>query len=322
MFDELPSLVIERIQDYLFPFALGYLKFRSLSSDFKNLIDQVIDETPTEDSINFRLWVIFLHQGCLPREQKRSLEWHDYHLSFNFYHSIDFEGANTSLSVLSLRGKYELRIIVTNFSLDCPYDLSLIDNKIVISFTNCHIKFDFIRKTTKVCYQSFPINLLKINLTQGYSFWFYHNDYVFAMDSKDGKNLLIIDKNYNQSVIKIPFDCYESEHIRFGLYPLIFQRTRTIFQGFDPLTQKLCGHRFSRYRKWVYIGSNDKYDCFSARNIIHAFSRRDSVRGIYQLKFFYFSKKFMVLSDRIMFSLLTVEKRWEEVFFVDFNWEV
>lgn len=326
MFDVLPSLVIERIQDYLFPFVIRYLAFRLLSYDFKNLIDQVINETPTEESINFRLWVILLYQGCSIHKQKLWFYSLNYPLSFNFFHSVALDGKPfASLRVMSLRGKNELCVSVTAFSLESPTKLSLIKNNIVLEFSNYYIKFNFIERTTKVFYQTFPIEnpkslkISQINLPQGYTFWFYHNDIVFARSQTNQKSLLIVDKNHNQSFINIPFDSDGSEHIRSGCYPLIFKRTRRFFQGFNPLTQQLCGYTFSRYRKWVYIGSNHQYDCFSSKNYLHVFNRKDSKQGCHQCPT-YRSKKFMVLSDRILFSLISDLNEWAEIFFVNFNW--
>lgn len=326
MFDILPLLVIERIQDYLFPFVIHYVEFRSLSHDFKWLIDQVINDTSTEESINFRLWVIFIHQGCnLVRQEKHLYRFYKL-LCFNFFHTTmdDFETKKCeSLSVLSLKGKYELRLSVNEFLVGDPLDFQVSKGKIVLSYSNFYIKFNYLLRSTKVCFQTLGYTSSfqqKIVLPHEFLYWFQHNNKTFAKSRTDNKKLMMIDENNNRSIINLPFDSSLANFNKFGVYPFIWKKTNVFFQNFNPLNKQSGECRFSKYTKWRYIGSNEIFDCFYRRDAIYAYSRENNSLGTYQFHFFTYNKKFLVLSDRILYSCLASEKIWMELFWRDFQW--
>lgn len=322
MFDILPSLVIERIQDYLYPFTIPYLKLRLLNSDFKLLIDGVINDTYSQESINFRLWVILLHHGCKSNESN-FYSWSSKSICLHCSIVESFQGTFIErwVCVRSLMGNQKLLFSLNHHENDNePIDLAVCRGKIVLHFSNHKLTFNYPQKSVSFKRKPFSSRTIKTDLPSDYSFWFEHNGKILAKNKNDSKKLMMIDNNFKQKIIDLPFDSYLLIFDKFAPFPLMYKIMRQGFELFNPLDNRLKRYEFTRYSKFTFLGSNEDYDCFRRQFVIHLFSRNSNKTGTYRVearKNIYYN----VLSDRILYFNAWDTTKWNAILFSQFIWK-
>lgn len=342
MFQELPWLVIEIIRDYLYPFRIHYLGFRLLSKDFRDFIDLVVNDTPSAESINFRIWSMLCHRNNPFLPENRLGSWKQkcsMNVGILSICGHDLIKTRYYISVFNLIGSKEIKLSITYLSDSIFFkQLFILNKKIHVVFSTFVIVFDYlIDKITinyyknseflKEFYQftNFISETVK-NEQEWSTCLFNFNSYYFYMNNNQNNRYLMIDKiSQSWKVIVLPESLQTSvvKFIWLNDQPMIHQHNKktNTFVNMFPLEGLIFYYNCKRYSKIYYLGSNNDFDFFMNIQKIFAFSRYQTIYGQFNLKLKNHCGDINVLHDRLMYPILTKENKQFPIELKWFQWD-